>query len=85
MSRLNGRVVLITGAAKGQGAAEARLAAAEGATVVVADIDDEEGAEIAGEVGGSYVHLDVTSAASWADVVSSIVAGHGRIDGLVED
>ncbi len=85
MGRLDDRVILITGAAKGQGAAEAELARQEGASVVVADVADVAGAETAAAIGASYMHLDVTSAANWADVVGSIVADHGRIDGLVNN
>ena len=83
MGRLEDRVILITGAARGQGAAEARMAASEGAIVIVADVADEAGNDTAAEIGGSYHHLDVTSASNWRDVVGEIVASHGRIDGLV--
>lgn len=85
MGRLADRVILITGAAKGQGAAEARLAGDEGAVVVVADVADAAGSRTAESIGGSYVHLDVTSAANWAEVVAAVVADHGRIDGLVNN
>jgi 3alpha(or 20beta)-hydroxysteroid dehydrogenase len=85
MGRLDDRVILITGAARGQGAAEAELARHEGASVVLADVADAVGSETAEAIGGSYVHLDVTSAANWAEVVGSIVADHGRIDGLVNN
>ncbi len=85
MGRLDDRVILITGGSKGQGAAEARLARDEGATVIVADVDDEPGEQVAAEVGGTYLHLDVSSAASWRDAVAAAVEGHGRIDGLVNN
>lgn len=85
MGRLDERVILITGAAKGQGAAEARLAAAEGATVVLADVADDEGRSTAADVGGTYVRLDVSSGGDWRAVVDEIVAEHGRIDGLVNN
>jgi len=85
MGRLDDRVVLVTGGARGQGAAEAKQASELGAHVIVADVADEAGAETADAVRGSYVHLDVTSAANWADAIGSIVADHGRIDGLVNN
>lgn len=85
MGRLDDRVILITGAAKGQGAAEAKLARTEGAQVIVADVADAAGAATAAEIGGTYAHLDVTSAANWAEVVSAVVSEHGRIDGLVNN
>ena len=85
MERLAGRVIIITGGARGQGATEARQAAAEGASVVVADVLDDEGQEVAGEVGGTYLHLDVTSAAEWRNAVDAVISDHGRIDGLVNN
>ena len=83
--KLDGKVILITGGARGQGAAEGRLALAEGATVVLADVLDEEGERTAGELGADYAHLDVTSEADWSAVVDDVVARHGRIDGLVNN
>jgi len=75
--RLAGRVALITGAARGQGRAEAELFAAEGAAVVAADVLDV--ADLDG------VHLDVTSAESWATAVAAAVERHGRVDVLVNN
>ena len=71
---LVGKVALITGAARGQGAAEATRFAAEGAHVVAGDVLDHDG-----------IHLDVTSAASWAAAVEHAVGLHGRIDVLVNN
>lgn len=85
MGQLDDRVILITGASRGQGAAEARQAVERGATVVLADVDDDAGRVTAAEVGGAYLHLDVSSAADWRAVVSAIVDDHGRIDGLVNN
>jgi 3alpha(or 20beta)-hydroxysteroid dehydrogenase len=85
MGQLDDRVILITGAAKGQGAAEAAQASAEGAAVILADIDDAAGQAVADDVGGTYVHLDVSSASDWASVVAAVVEQHGRIDGLVNN
>jgi 3alpha(or 20beta)-hydroxysteroid dehydrogenase len=89
MGSFDGRVALITGAAsmRGQGAAEGRLLAGEGATVVLADVRDEEGARTAASIGerASYVRLDVTDDAQWYAVVRRIVEEHGRIDVLVNN
>lgn len=85
MGRLDDRVVMITGAARGQGATEARQAADEGALVVVTDVLDDQGAAVAADIGGTYHRLDVTSAGEWRDVVAQVVADHGRIDGLVNN
>ena len=74
MGRLDDRVILITGGAKGQGAAEAELASEEGARVIVADVADEAGVATAAAVGGSYQHLDVSSAANWATAVESVTS-----------
>jgi 3alpha(or 20beta)-hydroxysteroid dehydrogenase len=65
--RFQGRTVLITGAARGQGAEEARRFAAEGARVVLADVLDDEGAVVAKDIGdaATYVHLDVSDEDSW--------------------
>ena len=58
---LAGKVALITGGARGQGAAEGRLFTDEGATVVLADVLDSDGEQTAKEIGGTYHHLDVPS------------------------
>ena len=85
MGKLDDRVILITGASKGQGAAEARLAVAHGANVVLADIDDDAGNQTAAAVGGTYVHLDVSSADDWRAAVAGVVEEHGRLNGLVNN
>lgn len=85
MGLLDGKVVLVTGAARGQGEAEARRCVAEGATVFVADVLDELGEQAAGAMGAQYVHLDVTSAPQWEAVIADVVARHGCIDGLVNN
>jgi 3alpha(or 20beta)-hydroxysteroid dehydrogenase len=76
MGRFDGRVVIVTGAARGQGEAEARLFAEEGATVVLADVLDDEGQAVAADIGASatYAHLDVSDEASWASVVATASA-----------
>ncbi len=85
MSRLADKVILISGAARGQGATEARQAAVEGAHVVVTDVLDDLGNDVAAEINGSYHRLDVTSSGEWKAVVESVIAEHGRLDGLVNN
>ena len=88
--RLQGKVALITGSARGQGAAEARLFAQEGAKIVLADVLDREGAIVAGEIaeaGGDvvYVHLDVTNEEEWDGAIQSAVSSFGKIDILINN
>ena len=88
--RLEGKVALISGGARGQGAAEARLFAREGAAVVFGDILDEEGLKLEAEIrelGGqaTYVHLDVTEAEQWESAVSRAVGEYGKLDILVNN
>ena len=78
MGKLDGRVVIVTGAARGQGEQEARLFTAEGARVVLADV-------LAKELGQSYVHLDVGREADWAAAVAAAKGAHGHVDGLVNN
>lgn len=85
MGELDGRVALVTGGARGQGAAEARLFAREGATVIITDVLDEQGERTAGEIGCEYHHLDVSSESEWQAVVDDTVARHGRLDVLMNN
>ncbi|MEE1816448.1 glucose 1-dehydrogenase [Streptomyces sp. SP18ES09] len=88
MGKLDGRVVLVTGAARGQGEQEARLFAAEGARVVLGDVLDDAGEALAKELGAdraAYVHLDVTSEDDWTAAVAAAKERFGRIDGLVNN
>jgi 3alpha(or 20beta)-hydroxysteroid dehydrogenase len=86
VGRLDGKVALITGGARGQGAEEGRLFAAEGATVVLADVLDEEGEQAAGTIErAEYAHLDVRSEAEWQAVVADVFTRHGRLDALVNN
>ena len=88
--RLAGKVAIISGGARGQGAAEAKMFVREGAKVVIGDILDDDGkkveAEIA-EVGGQavYVTLDVTNEDSWRNAVDTTVAQFGKVDILVNN
>jgi NAD(P)-dependent dehydrogenase (short-subunit alcohol dehydrogenase family) len=77
---LGGTVALVTGAASGIGAATASRLAAEGATVVVADVQREAGEKVAAEVGGRFAELDVTTPDGWARVVGEVLATEGRLD-----
>ncbi|QTD99162.1 SDR family NAD(P)-dependent oxidoreductase [Streptomyces cyanogenus] len=85
MGKLDGRVVLVTGAARGQGEQEARLFRAEGARVAVADVLDDRGEALAKEIGALYVHLDVGTEESWREAVGAVREAYGRIDGLVNN
>jgi len=85
VARLEGKVALITGGARGQGAAEGRLFAAEGASVVITDVLDAAGAETAASFGGRYLHHDVTSADEWTSVVDAVIGQYGKLDVLVNN
>ena len=87
MARLDGKVALITGGARGQGAAEARRFVAEGATVYLTDVLDDEGEALAAELGeaATYLHQDVTSESEWEAVAAGIAEAQGHIDVLVNN
>ena len=87
MGKVQGKIAIITGAAKGLGAADARLLATEGATVVLADVDDVAGSALATEIGtgAEYRHLDVRNEAEWRALIEGVVARHGRLDILVNN
>jgi len=87
MGRLDGKVALISGAARGQGAAEARLFVAEGAHVMLGDVLDDDGEIVAKELGerAAYRHHDVTSEDDWAAIVAATRTQFGRVDVLVNN
>jgi 3alpha(or 20beta)-hydroxysteroid dehydrogenase len=87
MGRLDGKVAIITGAARGQGEAEARLFAAEGAKVVLADVLDDQGEAVAAEIGDAamYTHLDVTDEAQWQAAVELAEQRFGPVTVLVNN
>jgi 3alpha(or 20beta)-hydroxysteroid dehydrogenase len=85
MSRLEGKVALITGGARGQGAAEAKLFSTEGARVVLTDVLDSDGAATANDCGGTYLHHDVTNEQRWDEVVAEVLRAHGQLDVLVNN
>ncbi|MHB8690502.1 MAG: glucose 1-dehydrogenase [Solirubrobacteraceae bacterium] len=85
--RVEGKVALVTGAARGMGAATARLFVAEGAKVMVADVVDDEGEALARELGAdaAYIHLDVTSEEEWQTAVSVTESAFGPVTILVNN
>ncbi len=84
--RLEGKVALITGGARGQGAAEGRVFAAEGAQVVLTDVLDAEGQETAASIDGArYLHHDVTQESEWEAVVAEVMEDFGKIDAFVNN
>ncbi|MDI3315748.1 MAG: glucose 1-dehydrogenase [Mycobacterium sp.] len=87
MGRVDGKVALISGGARGMGAAHARLLVAEGATAVIGDILDGEGKALADELGAAarYVHLDVTDPDQWKTAVSTAVGEFGKLDVLINN
>ena len=90
MGRLDGKVALISGGAKSQGAAEARAFVSEGAKVVFGDILDDLGNELAKDINvhsknAKYVHLDVTLEDDWKKAIQTTVREYGKLDVLVNN
>jgi NAD(P)-dependent dehydrogenase (short-subunit alcohol dehydrogenase family) len=91
MGRVDEKVALISGGARGMGAAHARMLVAEGAKVVIGDILDDEGKALADELGSGaggparYVHLDVTQADQWDTAVATAVGEFGKLNVLVNN
>ena len=87
MGKLDGKVALITGGARGMGASHVRHFVEQGAEVVLGDMLDEEGEKLATEFGDAvtYVHHDVTSESDWDAVVQRAVSAYGKIDVLVNN
>ena len=88
--RLEGKVAIITGGARGQGATEAKMFASEGAKVVIGDIRDELGMQVEAEIrelGGEaiYLHLDVTSEDDWQRAIDTAEQQFGKVDVLVNN
>jgi 3alpha(or 20beta)-hydroxysteroid dehydrogenase len=85
--RLRGKVALVTGAAQGQGEAESRLSAREGARVVMADVREQQGRALAADLGdaATFVPLDVRDPSAWDAAVATTLARFGRIDVLVNN
>jgi cyclopentanol dehydrogenase len=90
MGRLDGKVALISGGARGQGAVEGRLFAREGAAVILADILDDQGKKVEAEIrnaGGqaTYLHLDVTRESDWQAAVATAMQAHSKLNVLVNN
>ncbi len=90
MARLEGKVALISGGARGQGAIEARMFAEEGASVVIGDILDDQGRQTEAELqelgyNVTYVHLDVTSESDWEAAVQAAIDTYGKLDVLLNN
>ncbi|MBV9154258.1 MAG: glucose 1-dehydrogenase [Alphaproteobacteria bacterium] len=87
MNRLDGKVALISGAARGIGAETARLMIEAGAKVAIGDVLDERGRETARSLGKAalYAHLDVTSEADWQAAIDAVLGRWGRLDVLVNN
>jgi len=87
MGRVDDKVALISGGARGMGASHARLLVAEGANVVIGDILDDDGQALAEELGAAarYVHLDVTDPELWAAASAAATAEYGKLDILVNN
>ena len=90
MGRVEDKVTIITGAARGQGESHARLFAKEGARVLLTDVLDADGEAVAADLRGHghdahYMHLDVSSEEGWAGVVAAAEARWGRVDILVNN
>lgn len=85
MGRLAGKVAMITGAARGLGEVDARLFVAEGAKVVITDIDQVQGNKLADELGCYFIHQDVSDEERWPQVIAEIVEQFGQLDILVNN
>jgi 3alpha(or 20beta)-hydroxysteroid dehydrogenase len=87
MGRLSNKVTIITGASQGMGEATATLFAAEGASVILADVNAEAGQAVAARLGDAarFVRLDVADEASWATLVAGVLAREQKIDALINN
>lgn len=87
IGRVHGKVALVTGGARGIGAASVRLLAAEGARVLISDLDVEAGQALAAEIGpaAAFIRQDVGSEAQWREVIGHVRQRYGRLDILVNN
>jgi 3alpha(or 20beta)-hydroxysteroid dehydrogenase len=85
MGKLDESVIIVSGGSRGIGAQICRTLASEGAKVVVGDVLDDDGQSVAQEIGGTYVHLDVTDPDSWTAAVATATSTYGRLTGLVNN
>ncbi len=87
MKRVEGKVCIITGAASGVGREDALLLAREGAKVVLTDLNDEAGRQVAAEIGENalFIHQDIASEADWQNVIKVTLERFGRLDVLINN
>jgi 3(or 17)beta-hydroxysteroid dehydrogenase len=85
MGRVDGKVVIVTGAASGLGLADARALVAEGAKVLMTDVDEAAGRQAAVALGAEFLRQDVSREADWEAVLRHVTERHGRLDGLVNN
>jgi len=85
MGQLTGRIALVTGAAAGIGAASARALAAEGAELVIIDLDAHGGEAFAQEIGATFIHADLSVRAQTGAAIKQVITTHGRLDVLVNN
>lgn len=87
MQRVEGKVCIITGAASGVGREDALLLAREGAKVILTDLNDEAGRQVAAEIGENalFIHQDIASEADWQNVIKLTLERFGRLDVLINN
>src|SRR5262245_58966224 len=85
MGRLDGKVAIITGGARGQGASEARLFTDEGATVYITDVLTDDGAKTAADIGCTFLRHDVTQPENWQHVIDRVTGDRSRVDVLINN
>ena len=85
MKRVEGKVIIVTGAASGLGLADSKSLIAEGATVIMTDIDAEKGRPLANELGGIFFNQDVSDESTWSELMKFVENKFGRLDGLVNN
>lgn len=87
MGRVDGKVAIVTGAASGMGKADAHLLAREGAQVVIADLNEQDGAAVAASIGSAarFMRLDVSDEDNWRQVIADTLEAFGRLDILVNN
>lgn len=85
MGRVEGKIAIVTGAAQGLGEADARRLAAEGARVIMTDINDDAGVAIAQAIGADYLHQDVANESDWDTLMAHVTENYGGLDVLVNN
>ena len=85
MPDLSGKVAIVTGAASGIGEATARRLSSDGATVILTDINEGAGSQLAGDIGGEFLAQDVADAARWSELADEVGSSFGRLDILVNN